>query len=1002
LIFYIGDQRSSLGELSCLDAPGSQVRRCSMRTCRLLIVLAAVLSVTVTPLLGQSASGRLYGKVTHDGEPLGGVRVVISSPALQGEKGTFTGAGGDYVFQFLPPGTYTILFSLEGYTTIRTEVKVPAAQVKKYDAELSERIEEEITVTGRSETVSTSQEVATTYSREFVEKLPIGRDLDSSVSLAPGVTNTGPNDNAVISGAPSFQNLYLLNGVVVNENLRGQPEDLFIEDAIQETTVQTGNVSAEYGRFSGGVVTAITKSGGNEFSGSARVSLRNEDWSARAPGEVEQEDEINEVYEGTFGGRILTDRLWFFLAGRDEEVTNRAQTTLTDLPYRAGFEETRLEAKLTGAITPNHRVIGSYFDITDDQFGIASFDPLALDHVDPSRTLPREGWSLNYNGIVSPSFFVEALYSERSLEFVDSGGDDRSFTGGTVILDIPNLAAFNAPLFCAVCGSEERSNDNLRLKGNWFLSTKTAGSHDIVFGADTFSDVRIGDNHGSASDYILFTTAPTVIDEESGELYPVIGNAFAGGPVTLVSYRPIRSTSKGTDFETNSLFVNDRWRLGAKWSFNVGVRYDSNDGENADGRTVVDDSRFSPRLSASYDLQGDGEWLFTLGYGQYVSAIANGIADQSAEGGTPAIQNYIYAGPNLNLDPADPDANTDEALAIVENWWFNEYGGPDNFALLSFARIPGVSDVIGDDLGSPYVDEWTFGVTKRLGSRGLIRADLIYRAFKDMYATRVDLSTGQVTDQFGQVFDLAIVENNDSVFERTYNGLHLAFQYQLSERWNTGANWTWSHTYGNFDGEGLQVGPFSDQNLKYPEYREPEWNFPRGDLATDIRHKINAWVSYDIFATERHALSATLFQSFFSGAPYSAVGSVISADFVPNPGYAIPPTDGVTYYFSPRGAFSTDDIATTDLAFNYSLFFRDIEIFIQPEIRNLWNSDGVIDVNTTVFDATNDASLSTFDPFTETPVEGVHYRLGDEFGEPQNPNDYQDPRTFTVSVGARF
>lgn len=712
----------------------------------------------------------------------------------------------------------------------------------------------------------------------------------------------------------------------------------------------------------------------------------NEDWSARAPGEVDQEDDINEVYEGTFGGRIVRDKLWFFLAGRDEERTEQDQTTLTNLPYRNGFEERRYEAKLTGTITPNHRVIGAFFDVTDDQFGVAQVAPLSLDAIDPSRSIPREGWSTTYNGVISPSFFVEGLYSERSLEFVDDGGDDTSFTGGTVIYDLPNNAAMNAPLFCAVCGGEVRENENMRLKANWFLSTENAGSHDIVVGLDTFSDILIGDNHGTASDYFLFNFAETIIDEETGELYPVVGNLFDGGPVSLISYRPIRATSKGTDFETNSFFVNDRWRFGAKWSFNFGLRYDSNDGEDADGKTVVDDSRFSPRLSATYDINGDGEWLMTAGYGQYVSAIQNNIANNSAQGGIPAILNYIYAGPNINV--SGPEATVDETLAIVEEWWFDEYGGPDNLALLNFARIPGVSEVIGDDLGSPYVDEWTIGVAKRLGSRGLVRADYIHRDYKDMYALRVDQSTGQVTDEFGQVFDLGIVENNDSLLERTYDGLHVAFQYRFSKRWNAGANWTWSHTYGNFDGEGTAVGPFADQSLRYPEYREVEWNLPIGDLATDIRHKLNAWLSYDIFVTERHALNLALFQSFFSGAPYSAVGTVISSD-------------GVTYYFLPRGAFQTDDITRTDLSLDYSLLYRDVEVFIQPEITNLWNEKGVVDVNTTVLDAAN-ADLDTFDPFTETPVEGVHYALGENFGEPQNPDDYQNPRTLRVSVGVRF
>ena len=65
----------------------------------------------------------------------------------------------------------------------------------------------------------------------------------------------------------SFENLFLLNGVSINENIRGQAFDTAIEDAIQETTVANGGVSAEFGRFSGGVVNIITKSGGNQFSG---------------------------------------------------------------------------------------------------------------------------------------------------------------------------------------------------------------------------------------------------------------------------------------------------------------------------------------------------------------------------------------------------------------------------------------------------------------------------------------------------------------------------------------------------------------------------------------------------------------------------------------------------------------------------------------------------------------------------------------------------------------
>src|SRR5204863_3288790 len=140
-----------------------------------------------------------------------------------------------------------------------------------------------------------------------------GRTIDDVTRLAPGVNEAGPNDQITISGANSFDNLFLVNGVVVNENLRGQPNPLYIEDAIQETTVLTGGVSAEFGRFTGGVVSTITKSGGNDFSGSLRDNLTNPSWTdeTKFAGQVANLDDPNHQGEGTFGGHILRDRLWF-------------------------------------------------------------------------------------------------------------------------------------------------------------------------------------------------------------------------------------------------------------------------------------------------------------------------------------------------------------------------------------------------------------------------------------------------------------------------------------------------------------------------------------------------------------------------------------------------------------------------------------------------------------------------------------------------------------------
>ena len=79
----------------------------------------------------------------------------------------------------------------------------------------------------------------------------------------------------------AFDNIFMINGVDVNDNLFATPQNLFIEDAIEETQVLTAGISAEYGRFTGGVVNAITKSGGNMFSGSGRVNFLNPAWTTR-------------------------------------------------------------------------------------------------------------------------------------------------------------------------------------------------------------------------------------------------------------------------------------------------------------------------------------------------------------------------------------------------------------------------------------------------------------------------------------------------------------------------------------------------------------------------------------------------------------------------------------------------------------------------------------------------------------------------------------------------
>ena len=354
---------------------------------KVVLVLLVSLMAATGAWAQTIASSTLTGKVTVEGDALPGVIVTATSPRLQGPRATVTSATGAYLIPFLPPGEYTVKFEMTGMQTREENLTLTAAMTVPLDVELKlSAMSEEIIVTADKNMTAAidATTVSVNFSQDLINSLPTGRGFEAVTSLAPGVNNGGPGNNIVISGAMSFDSLYLINGVVVNENLRGQPHDVYIEDAIEETTVFTGSVSAEYGHFTGGVVNMITKSGGNEFQGTFRTTLRNESWSSPTPLTAEQEDKINPQYELTLGGPFWRDRLWFFVAGRLQDTSDIRQTDMglarsgdqyaDGTPYVEGdqieavtyphaTDETRLEGKLTWAITNSHRVVASYTDV---------------------------------------------------------------------------------------------------------------------------------------------------------------------------------------------------------------------------------------------------------------------------------------------------------------------------------------------------------------------------------------------------------------------------------------------------------------------------------------------------------------------------------------------------------------------------------------------------------------------------------------------------------------
>jgi hypothetical protein len=967
----------------------------------------------------------LRGHIESEGAGLPGVTVSLTSPALQGVRTTVTSANGDYAFVALPPGDYTVTFKLQGFqTVIKKDVSLTTAQQSTVDAKMAVAgVTAETTVVAKAETIPSGIQGASTYSAEITNKLPVARTLLSAVALSPGTAQSGPNNSFVISGAPSYDNQFTVDGAVIMDNVRNTPNNLFVEDAIQETTTSTSSVSAEFGRFTGGIVNTVTRTGGNSFSGSFRTTLTNDAWTAISPARESRVQKVNPRYEATLGGPFWKDHIWFFGSGRFANVTGSNQTSFTAIPFETGDDEKRYQGKLTLTPIQNHSITANYLKVTREQKGNFFGVIMDLDSL-VTRQLPQDILTVNYNGVLSSTFFVEGLYSNRHFTFENSGSTFTDLIKGTIMRDLSRgNARYNSPTFCGVCDPEERNNRDFLIKGTYFLSTEKLGSHNIVVGYDNFSGTRKANNYQSGSNYRLFTTSAIF---QGGDIFPVIGSN------SIIYYTPIDSLSKGTDTLTHSVFVNDSLRLSDRLSFNIGVRWDKNNAKDSRGVVTANDNAFSPRLAAAYDVLGNGKLKVAASYARYVGAIQDNLVDSSSNAGAPSLFYWYYDGPgatpiNVNPAPGATLATRAQALQQVFDWFFAQ--GCPNLSTcqlpLAYAAVAGVSTQIRETLKSPHANEYSIGVSGQIGNSGAFRVDFVRREWADFYSTVLDTSTGQVSDSLGNTFDLGIV-GNSSAYTRNYTGLHTSFQYRVGQRVNIGGSWTWSHTLGDFVGETYNNGPGSGQNTVYPEYKDPVWNNPKGDLPTDQRHRARLFASWDLpFIPERlGVLNISAIQSYDTGVPYGAVGAVRSRLYVTNPGYVTPPSS-VNYYYTARDAFRTDTVKATDLALNFSTKIAGlVELFIQPKIYNLFNNRGGLPTNTSSGDLAVNATVRTavssgggantflnFNPFTTTPVQRPHndttvkdanWDFGPTFGQPRNVRDYQTPRQFEVSVGLRF
>src|SRR3984893_17637067 len=344
------------------------------------VVAMVFLSLATVRLHAQVSGATLSGTITDaSGAQVPNAQVVIKDVATGVERTVTTNKEGFYIAANLLPAEYQVTVSATGFNTeVKTGIKLNVGMQQEFNLTLQVgSVTHRVEVTTQVPTVQlASSDISAVVDATTVRELPLnGRSWTDLAALQPGVStiqtqpsfasgsnrgNRGFGQELTISGARPQQNNYRLDGVSLNDYANGAPGSVLGGslgvDAIQEFSVLTSNYSAEYGKTSGGVVNAITRSGTGAFHGSAYEFLRNSALDARNffDGPKIPSFKRNQ-FGGSIGGPIIKERTFFFFdyEGIRQYKGITAVTTIPTVDARNGMIHDKDGNPMTVAIDPN-------------------------------------------------------------------------------------------------------------------------------------------------------------------------------------------------------------------------------------------------------------------------------------------------------------------------------------------------------------------------------------------------------------------------------------------------------------------------------------------------------------------------------------------------------------------------------------------------------------------------------------------------------------------------
>jgi hypothetical protein len=312
------------------------------RLCVIFLFLAAL-----TSSLHSQMASELKGRITDvAGAALPSATVRVTESATRLSQTSITTSEGYYVFAHLVPGTYQIDVDVAGFRhTMRTGITLMVGQTVGVNVALPVGEQQQTFTVNADAPLLQSQtsNIQTNIPHSTIATIPLNtRNFVQLTTLAPGVELPPGTLLPRINGGRPRTNEYLFDGISALQPEPGQVAFFPILDDIQEFTVETDNVSAEFGRFNGGVVNVATRYGTNQFHGSLFEYFRNEALNARnyfSSAPARKPEYRRNLFGATLGGPILHDRLFFFsdYQGVKQHIGVTRISTIPTLAMRQGI-----------------------------------------------------------------------------------------------------------------------------------------------------------------------------------------------------------------------------------------------------------------------------------------------------------------------------------------------------------------------------------------------------------------------------------------------------------------------------------------------------------------------------------------------------------------------------------------------------------------------------------------------------------------------------------------